>query len=717
MKKFLRTVFLLVVIAGLFYFFSDSDTKRKVSKLYDGKLTNNTATAEKLTGLGSSSRYSSSFSTEEEAISYINQRAESKSYSFKVYFSASFGAKLFANNKYALDELLAKTRLKSPSNYSYSVSGSYIEFTNPSYYSEPGMKSGQATTINEFLKAFSAHTDALEEEFEILITDDLQQQLHEQNPASRSNHTLFASIYSNNGVMTLSTYTRGNFFGIRDIKYYPGKKILHAYRSGQTGLLDSREQKTLDNALSIVKGLSGDELQREKKVHDLLCDRITYYTDDIGHDDNDCAIGGLLNGKADCDGYADTFYLCGNLAGLNVRYQWGAAIKAADAANDLDANKSESDGSHMWNLICINNQWAMIDITWDDTDKGKTYVYYNIGEEQAKLEYIWDSRAIPSRLLSASSNQMRNPELKQSYVSNWGDLYSTLRSCSLSKAARIHLAFPPSLKIKTNHDRFSHELYSLGFDEYDWHFSESAMEVYNIRYESAYSICDSEKDIIEAVNQYAESRTKEFWLFFSPSFSPTMFNNDMRGIYSVLYRTRLKGPFSFSYNIDYRRILIQDAEYYLPQQIPPFTVVKTMSDVRSELRKYSQTREKQIILDYYGGDDLYTNSQEFANAIYASGIQSFSWSFFKSFVQIDEIVYVDHFEFCSTEAEVIAYLKQCKSSGYTSFQIYCTSESLYNSLHRNQSERFIALLSQSGCKAESFYSNSTWSFGANNARW
>ena len=79
-------------------------------------------------------------------------------------------------------------------------------------------------------------------------------------------------------------------------------------------------------ALALAGQVSGGELEREKQLHDLLCDRITYYTDDTPHDENDCAVGALLNGLADCDGYADAFCLCATLSGLQAQFQHGDSL-------------------------------------------------------------------------------------------------------------------------------------------------------------------------------------------------------------------------------------------------------------------------------------------------------------------------------------------------------------------------------------------------------
>ena len=102
--------------------------------------------------------------------------------------------------------------------------------------------------------------------------------------------------------------------------------------------------------------------------------------------DNDTAIGGLLNGRADCDGYADTFYLVASLAGFEVNYQNGNANPSYE-----DSLKPEDIG-HMWNRIRLGNEWYQVDVTWDDCDRpdGKIrYCWLNSAQDIARETHVW----------------------------------------------------------------------------------------------------------------------------------------------------------------------------------------------------------------------------------------------------------------------------------------------------------------------------------------
>lgn len=105
----------------------------------------------------------------------------------------------------------------------------------------------------------------------------------------------------------------------------------------------------------------------------------------ITEDKSECdsSIGAILNGKADCDGYSDAFYLIGSLVGLDVRYQHGDSLEKG-------LNAGLSSVFHVWNLVNINDTWRMIDVTWDDQGDYPFYVWFNVGQDVASLTHTWN---------------------------------------------------------------------------------------------------------------------------------------------------------------------------------------------------------------------------------------------------------------------------------------------------------------------------------------
>ena len=161
--------------------------------------------------------------------------------------------------------------------------------------------------------------------------------------------------------------------------YMPGVKILGYYKSGQRKELSEREQWALEEAQNIAGQATGTDLEKEIFIHDELCRLVSYGDDKEANNDDDCVIGALVDGKANCDGYADAFYLIGRLAGLNVRYFLGAGI--------TEEGKEED---HMWNLIKLGRNWVMVDVTWDDKEGEASYKWFNRGAEGMKKDHEWD---------------------------------------------------------------------------------------------------------------------------------------------------------------------------------------------------------------------------------------------------------------------------------------------------------------------------------------
>ena len=167
--------------------------------------------------------------------------------------------------------------------------------------------------------------------------------------------------------------------------YYPGTRILNAVRSQDMSRLNARELETLKAAQEVAgQCMSGNPLTTARAIHDTIC-RMTVYDKDNVNDEKDTAIGVLLNGLADCDGYSDAFFLIGSLAGLNVRVQHGDSYSLGLV---FDFTSSIT---HMWNLLMIDGTWRVVDVTWDDSETGDIrYTWFNIGADRAHRMHIWN---------------------------------------------------------------------------------------------------------------------------------------------------------------------------------------------------------------------------------------------------------------------------------------------------------------------------------------
>lgn len=178
------------------------------------------------------------------------------------------------------------------------------------------------------------------------------------------------------------SYSRAtHIISVKNMRLYAGTRILLAVQNGRENELSARDAETLAAARAMAAACAGpDELTTLKNIHDALCEKIVY-TDDESTDEDDCAIGALLTGEANCDGYADALYLVGSLCGLEVRYQHGDSV---------EQGLGSMFATHMWNLVKLNGTWRLVDITWDDMpDSDPIYVWFNIGEDRAAKTHVW----------------------------------------------------------------------------------------------------------------------------------------------------------------------------------------------------------------------------------------------------------------------------------------------------------------------------------------
>ena len=96
----------------------------------------------------------------------------------------------------------------------------------------------------------------------------------------------------------------------------------------------------------------------------------------------DTAVGALKYGRAECDGYADAYFLLCTLADIPVCYVLG----------------DTGDESHLWNAIFFDGWWYQVDVTWDDMDvegydRMCTYRYFCVGSSMIE-NHRWDKEFV-----------------------------------------------------------------------------------------------------------------------------------------------------------------------------------------------------------------------------------------------------------------------------------------------------------------------------------
>ncbi|MBE8955427.1 MAG: hypothetical protein SR2Q5_07185 [Quinella sp. 2Q5] len=179
-----------------------------------------------------------------------------------------------------------------------------------------------------------------------------------------------------------------NTFMLYKLQEYPGTKVANAYLSGSTFWLNAEEKKLYDVAVGIVNKAKKEKnfFAQEMTIYGHIMNRATYLTGDMSHQPRFVsAIGALVDGKANCQGYADAFYMLGRMMGWNVGRISGTF----------------NGGGHSWNWIEINGKTYFVDATGDDeTFDGKhnAYIYFNAPAEIMQVTHSWDWSLAPPNL-------------------------------------------------------------------------------------------------------------------------------------------------------------------------------------------------------------------------------------------------------------------------------------------------------------------------------
>ena len=178
---------------------------------------------------------------------------------------------------------------------------------------------------------------------------------------------------------------------------HPGYRIVDAYRTGDTSLLDADELLTLNEAIRMVdeaKAQAASELELERILHDMLAEKVIYDTS-IGTTILDVreplrhltAVGALLDGIANCQGYTDAFYVLGSIAGFEM---------------DKMVVGAYNPGDHITNVIKLDGSWYIVDVTFDDSPGVLPYFMFNVGVDIASEHYSWGVEAVDEPLAELS---------------------------------------------------------------------------------------------------------------------------------------------------------------------------------------------------------------------------------------------------------------------------------------------------------------------------
>ena len=175
-----------------------------------------------------------------------------------------------------------------------------------------------------------------------------------------------------------------------DMSLYDTAPILSAWEAGDPSGLSKEDRKIYDAAQKVLKKVLKDgmsDYEKEVAIYEWVVDHVDY---DWTHQDrmkttpreSFTPYGGLVKHTAVCLGYATTFQLLMDLAGVECITVPGAAFSSQE--------------DHGWNMVKLNGEWYCVDVTWDAN-------YREIGGKG--VEEDWDYFNVTSSYMAESDHQ------------------------------------------------------------------------------------------------------------------------------------------------------------------------------------------------------------------------------------------------------------------------------------------------------------------------
>ena len=141
-------------------------------------------------------------------------------------------------------------------------------------------------------------------------------------------------------------------------------------------------RKKAKAVIAEITNASMSDLEKALAIYNWMAKNIEYDMEGYlsGSISLECfsAYGALFDGLAVCDGYARTFIVLAEEAGLGVKYVSGLA------------NNGETFGSHAWNQVEIDGVWYNVDITWDDVGNEIFFDYFLLSNDDMLKDHFPD---------------------------------------------------------------------------------------------------------------------------------------------------------------------------------------------------------------------------------------------------------------------------------------------------------------------------------------
>ncbi|MBQ6173070.1 MAG: hypothetical protein IJK28_00435 [Clostridia bacterium] len=548
----------------------------------------------------------------------------------------------------------------------------------------------RAESAEAFRAAFEELADGLRQGFSINTPKSVYEQ------AVKNDREGWPNFYGSCGALgyQATTLERDGRITVTfdDVNYYAGKRIWAACVAGRTNVLTNRERDTLEKARSIASRATGSDLQRERYLHDWLCNHVSYYLDGIEANDNDCAIGALLDGRADCDGYSDAFYLLCRLAGLECRHISGSAT----------AFRGQGDGGHMWNAIRVNGTWVMVDVTWDDQDTWISNVYYNIGTDRLRRNHRWTERYLTVTPERTDRANLRDADQMLVTAATAADLDAAVHTLS----RRGGTSFTAVLGGAVTADRVKEALKRYGADTWSVNTDPSVLEFLNITWHEYFLYCGSEQEAIDWINRYASAtvRPAQLVILFPDSLGRQLFADSLNGVERVLYSSRLTDPIDWSYSTNDYTVYIRRPSFggTLPRVTDAGSLKRHFRDALSG-RPTEITFMVSGSLPGYGFRDL-MSEQLFRNGV--SDIEGW-YSYGGVRIAVKGIRYYPEFRVVQTVREAVSYIRECRTRGVSQCRIFFPDD-VFADLMANDGRGVSGMMEEAGWNSSRYSFSTTY---------
>ncbi|MCQ2770692.1 MAG: hypothetical protein MJ236_02700, partial [Clostridia bacterium] len=193
--------------------------------------------------------------------------------------------------------------------------------------------------------------------------------------------------------------------------------------------LNASSYKTaFDNAVKACIALSGvtnemSDYEKSLRIHDALCKTVTYDYSLSGENIYN-AYGALVEGSAVCQGYAKAYQYLLKQVGISSSVVTGLSYNVATAQTDR----------HMWNIVLLDGEYYLTDVTWDDQNGDIFHGYLNVTTDTMSEDHITQMvYDVPLCTATANNYFLKNGGIvyvKDSapYVENENEVYNYVKS-------------------------------------------------------------------------------------------------------------------------------------------------------------------------------------------------------------------------------------------------------------------------------------------------